>query len=204
MGGQGKTTIAKKVFDSRDVIGHLDYRVWITVSQSYNVEDILLKFYKQKGDNPPKDIFQMDQGSLTDEIRNYLQQKRYVIVSDDVWSVHFWDDIEFGVIDNTNGSKIFIPTRNLNVVLSCKKSPFIEVLELQPLTEKESLELIHKKAFRFEYGGCCLKELIDIASEIVKKKKKETRVYHWQLFLLVVFWIQKRQMCLSGINLMIS
>ncbi|KAL5077415.1 hypothetical protein RYX36_016399 [Vicia faba] len=44
----------------------------------------------------------MDRASLTDEVRNYLQQKRYVVVFDDVWSVHFWDDIEFAVIDNKN------------------------------------------------------------------------------------------------------
>ncbi|MCI12124.1 NBS-containing resistance-like protein, partial [Trifolium medium] len=130
MGGQGKTTLVKKVLDNKDVIGHFDCRVWITVSQSYNVEgllrDMLLKLYKQKGGDPPQSIYQMDRGSLTDEVRNYLQQKRYVVVFDDVWSVHFWDDIEFAVIDNKNGSKIFITTRNLDVVVSCKKSSFIE------------------------------------------------------------------------------
>ncbi|CAJ2639918.1 unnamed protein product [Trifolium pratense] len=201
MGGQGKTTLAKKVFDSKNVIGHFDCRVWITVSQSYNVEgllrDMLLKFYKQKGEDPPKDIFQMDRGSLTDEVRNYLQQKRYVIVFDDVWSVHFWDDIEFAIIDNKNGSKIFITTRNLDVVVSCKKSSFIEVLELQPLTQEQSLELFNKKAFRFDYSGCCPKELVSIAYEIVRKCKglplaivtiggllsaKEKNVFEWQRF----------------------
>jgi disease resistance protein RPM1 len=51
MGGQGKTTLTKKVFDNKNVIGHFDCRVWIIVSQSYTVEgllrDMLLKFYKQ-------------------------------------------------------------------------------------------------------------------------------------------------------------
>jgi len=107
MGGQGKTTLAKKVLENKDVRGHFDFLVWITVSQSYTVEgllrDMLLKFYKQRGNDPPHSIYQMDLGSLTDEVRKYLQQKRYVVVFDDVWSVHFWDDIEFAVIDNKNG-----------------------------------------------------------------------------------------------------
>jgi disease resistance protein RPM1 len=30
MGGQGKTTLAKNVFDSKKVSGHFDFRVWIT------------------------------------------------------------------------------------------------------------------------------------------------------------------------------
>ncbi|MCI06693.1 NBS-containing resistance-like protein, partial [Trifolium medium] len=174
MGGQGKTTLAKKVLDNEKVIGHFNCVVWITVSQSYDVEgllrDMLLKFYKQKGNDPPGSIYQMDRGSLTDEVRNYLQQKRYVIVFDDVWNVHFWDDIEFAVIDNKNGSKIFITTRNVDVVMSCKKSSFVEVLELQPLTQEQSLELFNKKVFKFDYGGCP-KELSGIANEIVNRCK---------------------------------
>jgi len=38
MGGQGKTTLTKKVFDNNKVVEHFDYRVWITVSHSYNIE----------------------------------------------------------------------------------------------------------------------------------------------------------------------
>ncbi|XP_050881294.1 disease resistance protein RPM1 isoform X2 [Lathyrus oleraceus] len=173
MGGQGKTTLAKKVFDSKDVVRHFDCRVWITVSQSYNVEellkDMLIKFFKEKGDNAPRDISRMDRGSLTDEVRNYLKQKRYVVVFDDVWNVHFWDDIEFAVIDNKHGSKVLITTRNLDVVVSCGKSSFIEVLKLEPLTQEQSLELFNKKAFKFDHDGCCPKELIGIANEIVQK-----------------------------------
>ncbi|CAI8596678.1 unnamed protein product [Vicia faba] len=201
MGGQGKTTLAKKVFDSKDVVRHFDIHVWITVSQSYNVEDLLremlIKFCKQKGDIAPRDISQMDRGSLTKEVRNYLQQKRYIVMFDDVWDVHFWDAIKFAVIDNKNGSRIFITTRNLEVVMSCKESSFVELLELQPLTQEQSLELFNKKAFQFDYGGCCPKELNDIACEIVRKCKglplaivaiggvlsaKDKNVFEWQKF----------------------
>jgi disease resistance protein RPM1 len=45
----------------------------------------------------------MDQGSLIDEVRNDLHQKRYALVFDDVWNINFWDDIEFAVVDNKNG-----------------------------------------------------------------------------------------------------
>ncbi|PNY00846.1 disease resistance protein rpm1-like [Trifolium pratense] len=113
----------------------------------------------------------MDRASLIDEVINYLQQKRYVVVFDDVWGLHFWNDIEFAVIDNKNGSKILITTRNQDVIDSCKRSSFTEVLQLESLTQEQSLELFNKKAFRFYYGGCCPKELNHIAYEIVKKCK---------------------------------
>ncbi|WJX37455.1 hypothetical protein P8452_25218 [Trifolium repens] len=201
MGGQGKTTLAKKVFDDKNIIGHFECRVWITVSQSYNVEgllrDMLLKFYKQKGEVAPQSIYQMDRASLIDEVRNYLQQKRYVVVFDDVWKLHFWDDIKFAAIDNKNGSKVLITTRNQDVMESCKRSSFIKVLQLESLTEEQSLELFNKKAFRVDDGGCCPKELIDIAKEIVNKCKglplaivaiggllstSKKNVFEWQRF----------------------
>ncbi|KEH30639.1 NB-ARC domain disease resistance protein [Medicago truncatula] len=49
---QGKTTLTKKVFDNK-VVEHFDNRVWITVSQSYNIEGLLRgmleKFLQTKG-----------------------------------------------------------------------------------------------------------------------------------------------------------
>lgn len=75
------------------------------------LRDMLLKFYKQKQDDPLKDIFWMGRGPLIEEVRSYLQQKRYVIVFGDVWSVHFWDDFEYATIDN----KVLITTRNIDV-----------------------------------------------------------------------------------------
>ncbi|WJX37558.1 hypothetical protein P8452_25312 [Trifolium repens] len=170
MGGQGKSILAKKVFDSKEVIGHFeDCRVWIKVSRSYTVKRVLRDMLFKFRYTPLQDIATMDRESLINEVRNYLQQKRYLIVFDDVWNVHFWDDIEFAVIDNKKRSRIFMTTRNMSVVMSCKKSSFVEVHELQPLTEEQSLKLFNKKAFQFEYDGCCPRNLIDISSKIVRK-----------------------------------
>ncbi|RHN67270.1 putative P-loop containing nucleoside triphosphate hydrolase, leucine-rich repeat domain, L [Medicago truncatula] len=201
MGGQGKTTLAKKVFDSKDIMGHFDCRVWITVSQSYNSEgllrDMLLKVCKQKGETPPEGISQMNRESLTDEVRNHLRKSRYLVVFDDVWNEFFWNDIKYVAIDCKNGSRIFITTRKKNVVVSCKESSFIEVHELQPLSLEQSLELFNKKAFKIDCDGCCPNELIGIADEIVKKcsglplaivaiggllSTREKNVFEWQRF----------------------
>jgi len=64
MGGLGKTTLAKQVFDNQKVFKHFDCHVWITVSRPYNTEkvlrDIMLEFYKQQGKDPPQSLHQMD------------------------------------------------------------------------------------------------------------------------------------------------
>ncbi|RHN67296.1 putative P-loop containing nucleoside triphosphate hydrolase, leucine-rich repeat domain, L [Medicago truncatula] len=171
-GGQGKTTLAKKVFDDNKIVKHFDCHVWIRVSQSYNIEgllrDMLHKFYEQQGANLPQSIHQMNRESLVDEVRNYLQEKRYVIVFDDVWSLHFWDDIKFAMIDNKKGCKILITTRNMDVANACKKSSFVEVYEMKGLAEQQSLELFNKKTFH-DLNGRCPENLIDISFKIVEK-----------------------------------
>ncbi|XP_057433775.1 disease resistance protein RPM1-like [Lotus japonicus] len=85
-----------------------------------------------------------------------------------MYGTHFWDDVEHALIDNKLGSRVFITTRDGNVINYCKKSSFIEVHELQPLTEKKSLELFCKKAF-FDLNGNCPRNLVKISSEIVNK-----------------------------------
>ncbi|CAI8596694.1 unnamed protein product [Vicia faba] len=172
MGGQGKTTLAKQVFDNTKVVNHFDCHAWIIVSQSYNIEkllrDILCQFYKQQRLDPDQRIHQMDRKSLVDEVRDYLLRKRYVVVFDDVWNINFWDDIEFAMIDKKNGSKVLITTRNMDVANACKTSSFVEVLQLKSLTKEQSLELFNKKAFH-DLNGYCPENLMDISSKIIEK-----------------------------------
>ncbi|XP_028085079.1 disease resistance protein RPM1-like [Camellia sinensis] len=51
MGGIGKTTLAKKVYDSQEVVAHFNCKAWITVSQSYKPEELLKKMIKQLSGN---------------------------------------------------------------------------------------------------------------------------------------------------------
>jgi disease resistance protein RPM1 len=110
----------------------------------------------------------MDRDSLVNEVRNFLQQKRYVVVFDDVWNICVWDEIDFAMIDNKNGSNIIITTRYMDVVKECKKSSFLEVHELKPLTKEKSLELFNKKAFH-NLESCCPENLVVISSKIIEK-----------------------------------
>ncbi|KAL2568599.1 hypothetical protein AAZX31_18G084300 [Glycine max] len=170
--GVGKTTIAKQVYDQ--VRNNFECHALITVSQSYSAEGLLRRLLdelcKLKKEDPPKDVSNME--SLTEEVRNRLRNKRYVVLFDDVWNETFWDHIESAVIDNKNGSRILITTRDEKVAGYCKKSSFVEVLKLEePLTEEESLKLFSMKAFQYSSDGDCPEELKDISLEIVRKCK---------------------------------
>ncbi|XP_020232494.1 disease resistance protein RPM1 [Cajanus cajan] len=170
MGGLGKTTLAKLVFDNKEVVGCFDCRAWITVSQSYTVEGLLRDMLQKFGEER-MNVSSMDRMSLIDRVRDHLHSKRYVIFFDDVWNKYFWDEIDYALIDNKKGSRILITTRNEEVAEFCKKSSFIQVHKIEPLCEEGSLRLFCKKAFEYGSDGFCPKQLEDISLEIVRKCK---------------------------------
>ncbi|XP_061353473.1 disease resistance protein RPM1-like [Gastrolobium bilobum] len=175
MGGLGKTTLAKYVFDSQKLRGHFDCRAFITVSQSYTVRGLLIvmmeQFCKETKDPFPQMLREMDEKSLITEVRLYLQNKRYLIFFDDVWQVDFSDQVELAMPNNNKGSRIVITTRMMHVAEFSKKSFLVHVHNLQLLPPNKAWELFCKKAFRFEIDGRCPAVLEAMSIEIVQRCK---------------------------------
>ncbi|GAU16412.1 hypothetical protein TSUD_117610 [Trifolium subterraneum] len=176
MGGLGKTTLAKLVFDSQKVTSHFDCRACVTVSQSYTVRGLLInmmdQFCRGTEDPRPQMLHKMDDKSLIIEVRQYLQHKRFLILFDDVWQEDFSDQIEFSMPNNNKGSRIIITTRMMHVAEFFKKSFLVHVHKLQLLPPNKAWELFCKKVFRFELGGHCPSDLEAESKEIVQKCKQ--------------------------------
>ncbi|MCD7472532.1 hypothetical protein HAX54_013790 [Datura stramonium] len=79
MAGQGKTALARKIYNDHHIMCHFDARAWCSVSQVYNVRNLLLGILKQirgdKSDNVD------DPG---DVLRKHLMGRRYLVVLDDM------------------------------------------------------------------------------------------------------------------------
>jgi disease resistance protein RPM1 len=154
MGGIGKTTLAKKVYENESVKGHFDYRVWITVSQSYNVSKIFMSMARQiyqAKETAPGQIDMIDEIKLITQLRKCLQQKRYVVVFDDVWKTEFWEIVKHALPCNDRGSRIIITTCSDLIGVSCKESLSDQVHKLQPLSQDKAWELFCRKAFQTEF-----------------------------------------------------
>jgi len=173
MGGIGKTTLTKKVYENESVKGHFDCCVWITVSQSYNLLKILMSMTKQiygeKETATPGQINMTDEITLISQLRKCLQQKRYVVVFDDVWKIEFWEIVKHALPYNDRGSRIIITTRNDLIGVSCKESLYDQVHKLQPLSQDKAWELFCRKAFQTEFQGGCPRELVRQSMDIVRK-----------------------------------
>lgn len=171
MGGVGKTTLAKNVYDNHRVIEHFRYHAWITVSQSYDktklLRSMLKGFYKAKD---PDKIVKMDKDEeLIEEIRETLRQERYLVVFDDVWEIGFWGNMEHALLDHDNGSRILVTTRNVDVANFSRGSSLVHVFHIEPLPQMEAWELFCNKAFRFEFKGQCPKYLEGLSQDIVRR-----------------------------------
>jgi disease resistance protein RPM1 len=172
MGGIGKTTLVKKVYENESMKGHFDCRVWITVSQSYNMQKILMsmidQIYQGK-ETTLEEIDMTDEITLITQLRKFLQQKRYVVVFDDVWKIEFWEIMKHALPFNDRGSRIIITTRSDLIAAFCKESFSDHVHKLQPLSQDKAWELFCKKAFWSEFQWCCPKELVKMSMDIVRK-----------------------------------
>ncbi|GMI65103.1 RESISTANCE TO PSEUDOMONAS SYRINGAE 3, RESISTANCE TO P. SYRINGAE PV MACULICOLA 1 [Hibiscus trionum] len=172
MGGLGKTTLAKTVYD--DVKGHFDCHAWITVSQSNNMVErlrtMIRRFHEAKKELPPYGINDaIDAEELISKSREYLQYKRYVVVFDDVWSDDFWQVIQSALPENNNRSRIIITTRSMGVAEFCKQSCLVHVHNLQHLSLEMAQELLCRTAFRFDRQKECPSNLKDLSFEIARK-----------------------------------
>ncbi|XP_057780143.1 probable disease resistance RPP8-like protein 2 [Salvia miltiorrhiza] len=106
MGGIGKTTLAKNTFENSIIKRQFDVRVWVSVSNDYNLSDIFLEalsHLKELTSTIEMDN-ERDEYRLGEPLYKGLTGRRYLIVLDDVWSVEVWDKIRFYFPDNGNRS----------------------------------------------------------------------------------------------------
>ncbi|ONI02467.1 hypothetical protein PRUPE_6G200200 [Prunus persica] len=172
MGGSGKTTLVARTFKDDIVKRDFECYAWITVSQSYVIEDLLRRlikeFHKGKREEVPADINAMSYNELLEILVNYLETKRYLIVLDDVWDVHLWDKIRFSFPDKQLGSRVMLTTRREDIA-SSSFGVESHVHKIQPLERGDAWELFSMKAFSSYQNKSCSPELLPLARELVEK-----------------------------------
>ncbi|KAH7852396.1 hypothetical protein Vadar_024307 [Vaccinium darrowii] len=169
MGGMGKTTLTKKVYDDVEVKRYFQNHAWITVSK-FKVEEILKdmirQLYGEVGQQPPREVDNMvDRKSLKKIINDFLLEKRYVLVLDDVWNIHVWQSIKIIFPECNCGSRILLTTRHADVASFASTDYHGTVHRLQTLSSKDSWDLFCRKAFG---ENSCPSNLEDLSREILK------------------------------------
>lgn len=170
MGGIGKTTLAKDVYDNLLIMEHFYVRAWITISQEYKVREILLGLLHDsrvlgsevKLESLADEMSKKSDEAIGEVLYKSLCGRRYLIVMDDLWSMAAWDKIKTFFPDYRNGSRILVTTRELNVAMQIgNKSAY----KMKELDLNQSWKLLCKRVFAEE--GCS-SELEKIGKEIAR------------------------------------
>ncbi|KAK3131186.1 hypothetical protein QOZ80_6BG0503170 [Eleusine coracana subsp. coracana] len=168
MGGLGKTTIASSVYNNQKIRKNFDCHAWVTISRTYNVEEMLKEIINQlieQRASIASGYMTMSRVRLVEVIQSYLQDRKYMIVLDDVWDKDAWLFLNYAFVRNNCGSKVLLTTRKKDVSCLAVDS---YVIELKTLRYAESWELFCKKAFRASKDNIC-PDLRYWAEKIVSK-----------------------------------
>jgi Leucine-rich repeat (LRR) protein/adenylate kinase family enzyme len=115
LGGSGKTTLSKLVFnDDRTIEKHFDVRLWVHVSQEFDIEKLTKKLFEAFADKYPG---QPSLAYMSKRILEGLSRKKFLIIMDDVWteSQNQWDKIMDYLKAGAPGSGVLLTTRSENV-----------------------------------------------------------------------------------------
>ena len=89
----------------------------------------------------------MSENELGSTLCEFLGEKKYLVVMDDVWSSEVWNSMRLFLPEEAkDGSKVLITTRNQEIALHCTSSKAF-IYELRIMNEDESWQLFLKKAF---------------------------------------------------------
>ncbi|KAL0284405.1 UNVERIFIED_CONTAM: putative late blight resistance proteinR1A-10 [Sesamum angustifolium] len=162
MGGIGKTTLARQVYDDPYIIYHFDACGWVAVSQEYSLRQVLLGLL----DSTKMLTEEMQDESderLAEFLYKCLKGRRYLIVMDDIWDTDIWDAVRRLFPDDNNGSRVLLTTRLSDIAVYANSSSRLH--QMRFLKEDDSWNLLCKKVFGEKD---CPPELEDVGREIAR------------------------------------
>ncbi|KAL6658074.1 hypothetical protein ACP70R_003660 [Stipagrostis hirtigluma subsp. patula] len=166
VGGLGKTTIAYSVYERLE--GQFECGAFVPVSCRPNMKQILSSILWQVTEDKCSIVGEKEPDELIRSIRNYLTNKRYIVVVDDVWDESSWKVIKYALIDNDLGSRVIVTTRNSTVANLISCSPIDGTMfQLDTLSDTDSRELFRQRIF--SENEEIHSDLEDVSQKILKK-----------------------------------
>ncbi|CAL5079086.1 unnamed protein product [Urochloa decumbens] len=144
MGGLGKTTLVKEVYQSPNLSGLFHKRACITIMRPFIFKEVIKSI-----------AMQLDAASSNwkeyniEELDKLLEGKSCLIVLDDLSSVEEWDMIIPSLSKMGNTSRIIVTTREENIAKHCSVKTE-NIYKLKVLEYKDAFDLFTKKVFNKE------------------------------------------------------
>ncbi|KAK1418898.1 hypothetical protein QVD17_28049 [Tagetes erecta] len=138
MGGVGKTTLAKLLYDEKQVKDHFQLKAWVCVSDVFDSFGIS-KVIFQSVAGVTKEF--ADLNLLQVDLVNCLRGKRFIFVLDDIWTESYgdWETLVGPFHVCAPGSRIIVTTRKEQLL---KKLGCDYPSKLQSLSHDDALSLL--------------------------------------------------------------
>ncbi|KAJ1291016.1 hypothetical protein BS78_02G287100 [Paspalum vaginatum] len=160
-GGLGKTTLANVVYEK--LKEKFDCWAFVSVSQTSDMRMFFKGLLYELGRNVNEETLDVKQ--LIDQIRKFLQTKRYCIVIDDIWKASDWEMIRCALPDDIGGYVIITTTRIFKVAEQVGGA-----YEMRPLCLDNSRKLLYRRVFgneeNYKYPS---EHLTEVSDRILKK-----------------------------------
>ncbi|XP_030943443.1 putative disease resistance protein At1g50180 isoform X2 [Quercus lobata] len=173
MGGLGKTTLAKMVYNHKKIKQHFVRRTWSYISQQCQRrrvwEEILIKVQSPTKEERDE-IQKLTDAEIIEKLREVQLQKKCLVIIDDIWDVETWNSLCVAFpLKNTN-SKILLTSRNKEVSLQVDAESFL--YELQCLNKERSWELLKKIAISRRKGEIIHGAKVSTLVQFMKNQQK--------------------------------
>ncbi|GKD20157.1 NB-ARC domains-containing protein, partial [Tanacetum coccineum] len=142
MGGIGKTTLARLLYNEKEVEDHFELKAWVCVSEAFDSFDIS-KIIFQSVSGQDKNF--ADLNLLQEALRYQLREKRFLLVLDDVWSdrCEDWETLVLPFHECAPGSKVIMTTRKENLL---NKLGYNHLVHVQRLSHNAAVSLFAQHA----------------------------------------------------------
>nr|UBY07466.1 NBS-LRR disease resistance protein [Dasypyrum villosum] len=145
-GGMGKTTLANQVY--QDLKGKFKCRAFLSVSRNPDIMNIMRTIFSEVSGQCYADTEAGSIQQLISKIVDFLADKRYFVVIDDIWDVNTWHVIKLAFPVTSSGSIIITTTRITDVAKSCSSTPFSgDIYCIRPLEMVHSRKLFYTRLF---------------------------------------------------------
>ncbi|XP_038877687.1 putative disease resistance protein RGA1 [Benincasa hispida] len=165
MGGLGKTTLAKMVFNHDAIKGHFDKTIWVCVSKPFIVMKILEAIF-QGSTNTCSGLNSKE--ALLKRLREAMQGKRYFLVLDDVWDKDngLWDELSgcLKQINGKSGNCVMVTTRSVEVATMVNT---VSVHHLKELSDDQCWVLFKESA---NVNQLSMNSKIEIVKDLLVRK----------------------------------
>uniref|UniRef100_A0A0D9VEN0 AAA+ ATPase domain-containing protein n=1 Tax=Leersia perrieri TaxID=77586 RepID=A0A0D9VEN0_9ORYZ len=163
-GGMGKTTLAMEVYHK--IEESFDCRAVVSVSRTLDIKKLIRDILFQINKNEYERSKEWEIEQLIPTLRENLNEKRYFVLIDDIWSTDAWEHLKLALPDNNNRSRIITTTRIRDVAKSCCRDFDGHMYEAMPLSEDNSRSLFFRRLFPSED---CPEHVKEAATVILKK-----------------------------------